>query len=177
MSSTGHFLANLHVYFPILPPPALGWWRFGSQTKDHYLLFGVLWIVHAFGEELFFRGYVYRRLKTLIAPRAAFWACVLVFCTAHLNDPANYLKLVVFSALITASYDYGRSFLMPVTMHSALNTFAFCRTIWVLERESAPPRVFLVLAINLLCCLTYWAISFRRDRLRQFARRLASRVR
>ncbi len=89
------------------------------------LVGGVLFIglLAPFGEELLFRGLVYRWLKDLWGPMTAAPISATLFASAHFYYPLPHMLLVAFLGLVLAiSYERSASIWVPIGIHAAQNT-------------------------------------------------------
>ena len=92
------------------------WHRFG---------FGFAAIVLApIGEEILFRGLLYRTLRDNGWPKAALLLSSLIFGLIHFN-PMALVPLAYFALLLALLYEKTGSLLAPMAAHAAFNAFNF----------------------------------------------------
>jgi membrane protease YdiL (CAAX protease family) len=94
---------------------------FVSEERWQLLVFvGVLVLLAPLGEELFFRGLVYRNLREWWSSGEAGLASGLIFGFIHL-DPTTVFPLVVVGYLFARSYERTGSLVVVVAMHAVHN--------------------------------------------------------
>ena len=85
------------------------------------LALGLMAIVLApVGEELFFRGILYPRIKDAGFPRLALWGTATLFAAIHANL-VLFLPLLVLALALIALYEWTDNLLAPIVAHSAFN--------------------------------------------------------
>jgi membrane protease YdiL (CAAX protease family) len=126
-------LALKSIAMPLLGAPAI------NQTY-HYvvgnaaalpLLIGTVLISAAFGEEVFFRGYLFERLGALLgASRAALFATVLVtsglFALAHYQDQGlpGVEQASMTGLVLGGIYAWRKEIWLPMIVHAAYDLAA-----------------------------------------------------
>ena len=121
------------IAMPLLGAPAI------NQTY-HYvagnaaalpLLIGTVLISAAFGEEVFFRGYLFERLGALLgASRAALFATVLVtsglFALAHYQDQGlpGVEQASMTGLVLGGIYAWRKEIWLPMIVHAAYDLAA-----------------------------------------------------
>jgi membrane protease YdiL (CAAX protease family) len=116
------FIITKPLFGPINNP---GFLDLVVSTRGLVGLMLPLWIVHAFGEELFFRAYLYNDLKGRMPVHAAMLANALLFSVLHAPHSLHYfLFLLCCSLAITAAYEHLDSLAYPTMLHAAINIFA-----------------------------------------------------
>ena len=108
--SAGHFTSLL------IAPDGFSW--FG-------LIGGVFLIglLAPLGEELFFRGLIYRWLRGLWRPTTAVPVSAVLFASAHFYYPIPCMLLVACIGLVLAiAYERSGSMWVPISIHAAQNT-------------------------------------------------------
>jgi membrane protease YdiL (CAAX protease family) len=128
----------------------------------------LLWLLHSLGEELYFRGFLYNRLRALFGPSVALALNAVMFSALHVPfSPDFAVFLALFSAAATALYERYGSFFYPVALHMLANLWghallheltvngrpwlrhplalplflaAVCGCAWAARAETAPER-------------------------------------
>jgi membrane protease YdiL (CAAX protease family) len=118
----------LTAQFESLKPS--GWRDTVLATQDIFLPMLFIWVIHAFAEELFFRGFVFERLKQLSGVKRAFVISGVFFAAAHLQGPLTSLLLFSCAVAITAAYLRYNSFLGAVMVHASINITGHCLIHW-----------------------------------------------
>lgn len=103
-------------------PPNRGMMEFVLAISGLAPLAPLLWLVHSLGEELYFRGFLYNRLRGLFGPAAALGLNALLFSALHVPFSADFFVfLALFSAAATLLYERYGSFFYPVALHMLAN--------------------------------------------------------
>ena len=120
---------------------------FHYLTGNKAALPGMMWAVTAgagFGEEAFFRGFLFERLTKLFgSSRAATVAIVLITSAffAIVHYPGQRLPGVqqafVVGLVIATIYAYTREIWLPMILHAAFDVTAVWMIYWNLERNVA----------------------------------------
>ena len=118
--STGNLTAGL------IAPDGFSW--FG-------LLGGVVLVgfLAPAGEELYFRGLIYRWLRDQWGPAPAAPLSALLFAGAHFYYPLPHMLLVALLGLVLAiAYERSGSLWVPIGIHAAQNTTVVILIYWAL---------------------------------------------
>jgi len=92
-----------------------------NGLKELLVLFLVLSVIPALGEELIFRGIIQSILvKTRINFHAAIWITAFIFSAMHLDLNAFILRLLL-GALLGYTYYFSKNFFVPVFLHFSNN--------------------------------------------------------
>lgn len=83
----------------------------------------VIALIPAFVEELMFRGWLQRRLESMMNFHAAVWVAALVFSLLHLQMSGCVPRLML-GAMLGYSYHYTKTLWGSVLMHFVNNAFA-----------------------------------------------------
>ncbi len=98
-------------------PAATGW---------HLLRLAAIAVAAPLGEELFFRGWLWRRLAVAWSPPAVALATGLAFAAAHGQFAASVLPLTLALTWLRLN---GGGLRAPLALHLAMNTFAAAVTV------------------------------------------------
>lgn len=111
------------IYNHWLPAtPNLGMREFVRATGDLAPLIPLLWFIHAYAEELFFRGFLYNYLRRSFAIWPAILLNAVIFSLVHVPfSPEFALFLMAFSVAATLAYERFGSFAYPVAAHALAN--------------------------------------------------------
>ena len=127
-----------------------------------------LWFLHAWGEEVFFRGFLYNYLKKHFALWPAIGINGIIFSLLHLPSARGpFFSMFVASIAITAVYEYRRSILHAVVMHAVMNIVIYrsaYRQTFLHERFSTAFGISILhtlLAVSLAILALAAALSLR----------------
>ena len=85
------------------------------------------------GEELYFRGLIYRWLRDQWGPASAAPLSALLFAGAHFYYPLPHMLLVALLGLVLAiAYERSGSLWVPIGIHAAQNTTVVILIYWTL---------------------------------------------
>ena len=90
-------------------------------------------LVAPVGEEVIFRGFLYRTLKKGISPLPAMLAVGLFFGAVHMSLLQLPL-LVLLGVLLCAAYEYSKSILLPICLHMMFNGLNILQ-LWMLNAD------------------------------------------
>lgn len=77
-----------------------------------------------FAEEVFFRGYVFERLRGSLGTVTAYAASSFMFAAIH-GNPSAFLVYVFLGLVLAAAYHRSGGIVAPVLAHCMNNAFAF----------------------------------------------------
>ena len=102
--------------------PNEGFLDMARSTKAIAGLMMPLWVIHAFAEEYFFRGYVERWLGLHCSRMAAALVTAAAFSATHLPYSLDF-GIYLFLSSLAYSYFFARfgALLFPIAAHSAVN--------------------------------------------------------
>lgn len=89
----------------------------------------ILFLIVAFQEELFFRGYLYSLTTNLFHKHAALWVTSILFSITHafnpnaLSTPIPLINIFIAGLLLGLLREYSRSLWLPIGFHWSWNLF------------------------------------------------------
>ncbi|MBM4388522.1 MAG: CPBP family intramembrane metalloprotease, partial [Deltaproteobacteria bacterium] len=95
-----------------------------DDSESRIIIFLNIAIAAPFFEELFFRGYVYSKMKEFMDARKSALASGAIFAAAHLSL-VNILPLTVLGYFLARSYEKGGHILAPMLYHSVWNSVSY----------------------------------------------------
>lgn len=102
------------------------------------LVFLLAAVVAPIGEELFFRGHLFRWSADRCGSTYAYALTAVIFAVMHLNPPA--IPSLAIAALILAwSYDRWRTLTVPIVAHMTMNSVVF--TLFVIAGRARPDLI------------------------------------
>ena len=110
--------------------PDLDWRKTVFDTQNILGWMVLIWFVHAFSEELFFRGFVYNYLKRFLPVKVAILVSSLGFALAHMANLNKFVFLLFSALIITVVYERFGSLVYPVCTHASINIVAQFSVIW-----------------------------------------------
>jgi len=124
-----HIRATVNGYFQ-LKGTNYGWHQAAFATEDIFWIMVPIWFIHAIGEELFFRGFVFNYLKKNYSFSINLILSSLIFSAVHIPHSLSHgLFLFLHSLFITYTYQHFKLLLYPVLVHATLNSYAHYATI------------------------------------------------
>jgi membrane protease YdiL (CAAX protease family) len=102
-----------------------GWKTTVLNTENIAEMMIGIWIFHAFAEEIFFRGFLFERIKAYMGLPQAVVLSSAFFAAAHLQNFACSAFLFLCSLFITAAYVKYGSLLYAVVVHAGINIFGY----------------------------------------------------
>lgn len=96
-----------------------------SQGRGAVITLLVLAVgVAPLGEELFFRGHVFRHLVAREYRLAAYVCSAGVFAAAHGNNPSGFPAYFLYGLILAWAFERWRSLLIPIVAHATVNAVA-----------------------------------------------------
>jgi len=102
------------------------------------LVFVLAAVVAPIGEELFFRGHLFRWSATRCGSTYAYALTAVIFAVLHLNPPA-IPSLAIAATILAWSYDRWRTLTVPIVAHMTMNGIVF--TLFVISSRVRPDLV------------------------------------
>ena len=124
-------IANLFLFGePVTSQGAVELLMGDGATSTFALLLVSAAIVAPLVEEVLFRGYLYRALRSTVGPLTAVLFSGLVFGAVHL-DPERLLPLAALGSALALLYEWSGSLLVPIAVHGLWN-FLQLASVWAI---------------------------------------------
>jgi membrane protease YdiL (CAAX protease family) len=124
-------------------PPPVPWGPLaGSFNRAQWVVFILLAVALApVAEETFYRGFLYNALRQRFHPILAALMQAAVFGYAHPFGLANSAAIGMLALVLALVYEWRKTLLTPILLHSAVNTVGMLFLASNLAADAAAPRL------------------------------------
>ncbi len=98
-------------------------------------------VIAPIAEEVFNRGLLYSALRQRFHPIVAVTASACVFGFLHPYEMANSIGVAVVGAVIALVYEWRKTLVAPILLHSAVNVVVMSIATWAAVADAAAPRL------------------------------------